>query len=60
MTVDPPTRPIFEGKAKREGPAASPAELSIEFERACDESESGGDDTDGGLGDELSFTKSTI
>ena len=32
VTLDPPSRPTFEVKAEREGPAGGPGELSIEFE----------------------------
>ena len=37
VTMDPPTRPTFEVKAEREGPAEGPGELSIEFELEWDE-----------------------
>ena len=37
VTMDPPTRPTFEFKAEREGPAEGPGELSIEFELEWDE-----------------------
>lgn len=37
VTLDPPTRPTFEVKAEREGPANGPGELSIEFELEWDE-----------------------
>ncbi|GAA0289337.1 amphi-Trp domain-containing protein [Halobacterium noricense] len=32
VTLDPPSRPTFEVKAEREGPADGPKELSVEFE----------------------------
>lgn len=37
VTMDPPTRPTFEVKAEREGPAGGSGELSIEFELEWDE-----------------------
>mgnify|MGYP000639853596 CR=1 FL=1 len=49
VTMEPPARPTFEVKAEREGPAAGPGELSIEFELEWDED--GGEGTAGG--DEL-------
>jgi len=32
VTMSPPSRPTFEVKAEREGPADGPGELSVEFE----------------------------
>lgn len=32
IELDPPSRPGFEVKAEREGPADGPGELSVEFE----------------------------
>jgi amphi-Trp domain-containing protein len=46
VTMDPPSRPTFEVKAEREGPAGGPGELSVEFELEWDEN---GDDGGGGL-----------
>jgi amphi-Trp domain-containing protein len=47
VTLDPPSRPTFEVKAEREGPADGPGELSVEFELEWDED--GGDGaSDGG------------
>ncbi|MGZ0747132.1 amphi-Trp domain-containing protein [Haloparvum sp. AD34] len=37
VTLTPPSRPTFEVKAEREGPADGPGELSIEFELEWDE-----------------------
>jgi amphi-Trp domain-containing protein len=37
VTMEPPARPTFEVKAEREGPAAGPGELSVEFEIEWDE-----------------------
>lgn len=37
IELDPPSRPTFEVKAEREGPADGPGELSIEFELEWDE-----------------------
>jgi amphi-Trp domain-containing protein len=37
VTLDVPARPTFEVKAEREGPAAGPNELSVEFELEWDE-----------------------
>lgn len=48
-TMDPPARPTFEVKAEREGPAAGPAELSIEFELEWDEGDSGSESSDSEL-----------
>jgi len=48
VTMDVPTRPTFEVKAEREGPADGPGELSVEFELEWDE----GGET-GGSGGEL-------
>ena len=42
VTLDPPSRPTFEVKAEREGPADGQGELSIEFEIEWDEN-GGGD-----------------
>ncbi len=49
VTMEPPAQPTFEVKAEREGPAAGPAELSIEFELEWDEADTGGDGSDGTL-----------
>ena len=47
VTMDPPTRPTFEVKVEREGPADGPGELSVEFELEWDEDgETGGADAD--------------
>lgn len=46
VTMDPPSRPTFEVKAEREGPADGHGELSVEFELEWDEN--GGDGGDGG------------
>ena len=46
VTVDPPSRPTFEVKVEREGPADGPGELSVEFELEWDEDADG----DGGIG----------
>jgi amphi-Trp domain-containing protein len=37
VTMDPPSRPTFEVKAEREGPADAAGELSVEFELEWDE-----------------------
>lgn len=47
VTLDVPARPTFEVKAEREGPAAGPTELSVEFELEWDERDDA--DGDGGL-----------
>ena len=45
VTMEVPTRPTFEVKVEREGPADGPGELSVEFELEWDEDgESGGSD----------------
>lgn len=49
VTLDPPSRPTFEVKAEREGPADGPGELSIEFELEWDENGNGSD----GMGGQL-------
>lgn len=49
VTLDPPTRPTFEVKAEREGPAGNMTERSIEFELEWDERDSAA----GGGGGEL-------
>lgn len=41
VTLNPPSRPTFEVKAEREGPADSSGELSIEFELEWDENGDG-------------------
>lgn len=41
VTMDPPSRPTFEVKAEREGPADGAGELSIEFELEWDENSEG-------------------
>jgi len=47
VTMDPPTRPTFEVKVEREGPADGPGELSVEFELEWDEDgETGGSDAE--------------
>ncbi|WP_280587274.1 amphi-Trp domain-containing protein [Halorubrum sp. Boch-26] len=47
VTVDLPTRPTFEVKVEREGPADGPGELSVEFELEWNEdAESGGSGED--------------
>jgi amphi-Trp domain-containing protein len=44
VTMDPPSRPTFEVKAEREGPADAAGELSVEFELEWDEDgDEGGD-----------------
>ncbi len=44
VTMDPPSRPTFEVKAEREGPAEAAGELSVEFELEWDEDgDEGGD-----------------
>ncbi len=48
VTMDPPSRPTFEVKAEREGPADGAGELSIEFELEWDE-----DGGDGAAGSDL-------
>jgi len=45
-----PTRPTFEVKVEREGPADGPGELSVEFELEWDE-----DDRSGGSDGELTI-----
>jgi len=40
VTLNPPTRPTFEVKAEREGPADNMTELSVEFELEWDENAS--------------------
>jgi amphi-Trp domain-containing protein len=45
VTMEPPSRPTFEVKAEREGPAGGPGELSVEFELEWDEG--AGDDGEG-------------
>ncbi len=49
VTMDPPTRPTFEVKAEREGPADGAGELSIEFELEWDENGESGDGSTGTL-----------
>ena len=49
VTMDPPTRPTFEVKAEREGPAEGPGELSIEFELEWDENSETGEGEAGNL-----------
>jgi len=49
VTMDPPTRPTFEVKAEREGPADGPGELSIEFELEWDENSETGEGGTGNL-----------
>ena len=49
VTMDPPTRPTFEVKAEREGPAEGPGELSIEFELEWDENSESGEGDSGNL-----------
>ena len=49
VTMDPPTRPTFEVKAEREGPAEGPGELSIEFELERDENSGTGEGEAGKL-----------
>ncbi|MEA5389413.1 amphi-Trp domain-containing protein [Haloarculaceae archaeon H-GB11] len=49
VTMDPPTRPTFEIKAEREGPAEGPGELSIEFELEWDENSESGEGDSGTL-----------
>jgi amphi-Trp domain-containing protein len=44
VTMDPPSRPTFEVKAEREGPADGSGELSVEFELEWDENGGGGGD----------------
>jgi len=44
VTMDPPSRPTFEVKAEREGPADGSGELSVEFELEWDENGNGGGD----------------
>lgn len=41
VTMNPPSRPTFEVKAEREGPAGNMTELSVEFEIEWDEDASG-------------------
>jgi hypothetical protein len=47
--MDPPTRPTFEVKAEREGPADGLGELSIEFELEWDENSETGEGGTGNL-----------
>jgi amphi-Trp domain-containing protein len=49
VTMDPPTRPTFEVKAEREGPADGLGELSIEFELEWDENSETGEGGTGNL-----------
>ncbi len=49
VTFEPPSRPTFEVKAEREGPAGGPHELSIEFELEWPEDADDEDGGDGGL-----------
>ena len=49
VTMGPPTRPTFEVKAEREGPAEGPGELSIEFELERDENSGTGEGEAGKL-----------
>jgi amphi-Trp domain-containing protein len=49
VTMEPPAQPTFEVKAEREGPAAGPGELSIEFELEWDENDSGSESGSGEL-----------
>jgi amphi-Trp domain-containing protein len=44
VTMDPPSRPTFEVKAEREGPADGAGELSVEFELEWDEDADTGDE----------------
>jgi amphi-Trp domain-containing protein len=39
VTLNPPSRPTFEVKAEREGPAGNMTERSVEFELEWDESD---------------------
>jgi hypothetical protein len=47
--MEPPSRPTFEVKAEREGPAGGPGELSVEFELEWDEGAGEGGDGDSTL-----------
>ncbi|SFR56750.1 amphi-Trp domain-containing protein [Halogeometricum rufum] len=49
VTMEPPSRPTFEVKAEREGPAGGPGELSVEFELEWDEGAGEGGDGDSTL-----------
>ena len=49
VTMTPPSRPTFEVKAEREGPADQSGELSIEFEIEWDENGEGGGQGSGQL-----------
>ncbi len=49
VTLDPPTRPVFEVKAERETSSSGRSELSIEFELEWKEGEDGADGSDGSL-----------
>lgn len=44
ISLDPPSRPTFEVKAEREGPASGAGELSVEFELEWDEDAGDGGD----------------
>ena len=46
VTLNPPSRPTFEVKAEREGPAGNMTERSVEFELEWDERD--GDEGSGG------------
>jgi amphi-Trp domain-containing protein len=49
VTMEPPARPTFEVKAKREGATGGAGQLSVEFELEWDENGSEGDSESGQL-----------